>query len=49
MAFSKLKAHIRKAAAWSYDDLWAAVGWVCDLFSEEECFNYFQAAGYRTD
>ena len=49
MAFSKLKALIRKAAARTYDELWNAVGKVCELFSEEECFNYFQAAGYRTD
>ena len=49
MAFSKLKALIRKAAARTYDELWAAVGRVCDLFTEEECFNYFQAARYRTD
>jgi transposase len=49
MAFSKLKSLLRKAAARTYDDLWATVGRVCDLFSEEECFNYFQAAGYRTD
>ena len=31
------------------DELWRAVGKVCDLFSEEECFNYFQAAGYVAD
>ena len=49
MAFSKLKALIRKAVARTYGDLWRAVGKVCDLFSDEECFNYFQAAGYRTD
>jgi transposase len=49
MAFSKLKSLIRKAAARTYDDLWATVGRVCDLFSEAECFNYFQAAGYRAD
>lgn len=47
MAFSKLKALIRKAAARTDDDLWAAVGKVCDLFSEEECINHFQSAGYR--
>lgn len=49
MAFSKLKALIRKAAARNYDQLWAAVGHVCDLFSEEECYNYFAAAGYEAD
>ena len=37
MAFSKLKVLIRKAAARTYDDLWQAVGKVCDLFSDEEC------------
>lgn len=49
MAFSKLKTLIRKAAARSYDELWQAVGHVCDLFSEEECYNFFKAAGYQTD
>lgn len=49
MAFSKLKALIRKAAAHTYEDLWQAVGHVCDLFSDEECFNFFKAAGYGTD
>jgi transposase len=32
MAVSKLKALIRKAAARTHDQLWAAVGRVCDLF-----------------
>ena len=49
MAFAKLKALIRKAAARTYDQLWAAVGQVCDLFSDEECYNYFKAAGYEAD
>ncbi len=49
MAFAKLKALIRKAAARSYDALWKAVGAVCDLFSDEECYNYFKAAGYEAD
>jgi len=49
MAFSKLKALIRKAAARTCDEPWAAVGKVCDLFTEEECINSFQAAGYKTD
>ena len=48
MAFSKLKALIRKAAARTYDELWQAVGHVCDLFTDEECFNFFNAAGYET-
>ena len=49
MAFSKLKALIRKAAARTCHDLWSMLGHVCDLFSHEECFNFFKAAGYGTD
>ncbi len=49
MAFSKLKALIRKAAARTYQELWKAVGHVCNLFTDEECYNFFKAAGYRTD
>ncbi len=49
MAFAKHKALIRKAAARSYDALWQAVGAVCYLFSDEECYNYFKAAGYEAD
>ena len=45
MAFAKLKALIRRAAARPYDALWQAVGHVCDLFTEEECHNLFKAAG----
>jgi transposase len=47
MAFSKLKAHLRKAAARTIDDLWKAVGKICDLFSPQECRNYFRDAGCR--
>lgn len=49
MAFSKLKALIRKAAARTYDELWQAVGNVCKLFTDEECYNFFVAAGYETN
>jgi hypothetical protein len=49
MAFSKLKALIRRAAARTYDHLWRAVGHVCDLFTDEECYNFFKAAGYETN
>ena len=49
MAFSKLKALIRKTAARTYDQLGQAVGHVCDLFSDEECYNFFKAAGYEAN
>jgi len=46
MAFSKLKALLRKSAARTIDDLWKAIGSICKLFTPEECSNYFNAAGY---
>lgn len=49
MAFSKLKTLIRKAAARTYDELWRAVGVVCELFSDDECQNFFNAAGYEAN
>jgi transposase len=49
MAFSKLKAHLRRIGARTIDDLWRAVGSICDLYSPEECQNYFNAAGYGYD
>ncbi len=45
-AFSKLKAHLRKIGARTIDDLWKAIGQICELFSPEECQNYFKAQGY---
>jgi transposase len=48
MAFAKLKALIAKAAARTYDQLWKAVDQVCHLFKQEECYNFFKAAGYET-
>lgn len=44
-AFSKLKTLLRKAKARTYDDLWKAVGNVCNLFTEQECWNYFKSTG----
>jgi len=46
MAFSKLKAHLRKVGARTIEDLWRAIGDICGLFSPKECGNYFDAAGY---
>ena len=45
-AFSKLKAHLRKAAERTVDGLWNAIGRVIDLFTPDECRNFFKAAGY---
>ncbi len=46
MAFAKLKHWLRKAAARTYDDLWRAIGDVCDLFTPDECWNYLKKTGY---
>ncbi len=46
MAFSKLKALIRKAAPRTVTDLWETLGRILDAFTPTECLNYFAAAGY---
>lgn len=46
MAFSKLKALLRKAAARTIDELWSAVAACLQAFKPDECANYFEAAGY---
>ncbi len=46
MAFSKLKALLRKAAERSVDDLWGRIGECLETFSPDECQNYFRHAGY---
>lgn len=48
MAFSKLKAHLRKAAARTFDALFKALHDICALFQPHECRNYFKAAGYAS-
>ena len=47
MAFSKLKALLRKAAARTVDDLSDAIANAIDAFTPSECENYFAAAGYE--
>jgi transposase len=45
-AFSKLKAHLRKAAERTVDGLWTKIGSLIQLVTPDECRNYFAAAGY---
>jgi transposase len=47
-AFSKLKAHLRKAGARTFEALCQAIGEICDLFEPQECWNYLKAAGYAS-
>ena len=37
MAFSKLKAHLRRIGARTFDQLIEAIGEICELFTPEEC------------
>jgi transposase len=46
MAFSKLKAHLRRIGARTFEHLFQAIGDICDMFTPEECWNYLKAAGY---
>jgi len=48
-AFSKLKALLRKAAARTIPDLWAAIADALPRFTAAECANYFTACGYEPE
>ena len=49
MAFSKLKAELRKAATRTKADLWDAIANAIETFTQAVCQNYFAAAGYDQD
>jgi hypothetical protein len=38
MAFSKLKAHLRRIGARTFTEMFAAIAEVCDLYSPQECW-----------
>jgi transposase len=46
VAFAKLKAFLRAAAARTIPDLWDTLRNALDAFTPNECRNYFAAAGY---
>ncbi len=48
LAFSKLKAHLRKAAEHTISSLWRRIGRVVTKFSAQECTNFFRHAGYAS-
>ena len=47
MAFSKLKAALRKGAARSVEALWKLIRKLLKTFAPEDCAGYFRHAGYR--
>ena len=46
LAYSKLKAHLRRIGARTFTEVFEAIGSICDLYEPTECSNYFKAAGY---
>ncbi len=46
MAFSKLKAHLKRIGDGTFDTLLKAIGNICNLFPPDACSNYFSHAGY---
>jgi transposase len=46
LAFSKLKALLRKGGRRTVQGLWSFLGDALDLFTAEECRNYFRHCGY---
>jgi hypothetical protein len=49
MAFSKLKALLRRAAERTVENLWNAIGRLVDLITPAESANFFIAAGYEPE
>ena len=49
MAFSKLKAGLRKAAERTVAGLWDAIGRLIDTITPDECAHFFAPAGYDPD
>ena len=49
MAFSKFKAFLKRVAARTIDELWDAIAQAVDIFTPNECRNYFTATGYEPD
>ena len=47
MAFSKLKAALRKGAKRTVKELWRLIGKLTKSFVPDQCANYFRHAGYR--
>ena len=47
LAFSKLKALLRKAGRRTVDGLWEFLGQALDAFGPEECRNYLRHCGYH--
>ena len=45
-AIAKLKAHLRREAARSFDELMDAIARTISKFTPQECYNFIRNAGY---
>ena len=46
--FAKLKTLLRKAAERTVEATWKRIGALLELFTSQECANYFANAGYAS-
>ena len=46
LVFSKLKTILRKSKLRTVEELWKKLGKLCDIFTPDECKNYFKHTGY---
>lgn len=49
LAFSKIKAHLKKAAARTLADLWIAIRDAINAVSPQDCRSFFAATGYEPE
>jgi hypothetical protein len=49
MAFSKFKAFLKGIAARTVNDLWDAIAQALDIFTPNQCRNFFAAVGYEPE
>ena len=49
MALSKLKTHLRRMEARTFDQLIRAPGEICTLSNPNECWNFLEATGFALD
>ena len=49
LAFSKIKAHLKKAAARTVADLWSAIRDAIDAVTTQDCRSFFTATGYEPE
>jgi transposase len=47
LVFSKLKTLVRKLKLRTMEELWRKLGELCDVFTKQECKNYFKHTGYK--